>query len=159
MPIVVVAKTEEEFGQWLTEQKAGQEAEAAGADREWNMGDLMAKGSEVYSANCVACHQANGEGIPGAFPPLVNGKTFAGAVDATQRLRERGFLNEENQIVLGSVEDHIALVMSGVSGTAMAAFGSQLSDVEMAAVITYERNAWGNDTGDVVQPMAVKALR
>jgi cytochrome c oxidase subunit 2 len=123
------------------------------------MDDLMAKGAEVYSANCVACHQANGEGIPGAFPPLVNGKAFAGAADAMQRLRERGFLNQQDQIVLGPVEDHIALVMSGVSGTAMAAFGSQLSDVELAVVITYERNAWGNDTGDVVQPMAVKALR
>ena len=81
----------------------------------------------MYATNCAACHQANGAGIPPSFPAL-----------------------KDSAIALGPVEKHIDIVVNGAPGTAMQAYGSQLSDVDMAAVITYERNAWGNDTGDNV---------
>ncbi len=95
----------------------------------------MTKGEEVYNGACAACHMANGEGL-GAFPAL------AGSPVAT-----------------GSIAEHLDRVINGKAGTMMAAFGGQLSDAELAAVITYERNSWGNDTGDIVQPSDVKAAR
>jgi cytochrome c oxidase subunit 2 len=137
MPVVVIAKTEEEYQQWLTEQKGEEQgATAASADQEWSKDDLMAKGAEVYAGNCVACHQANGEGMPPVFPALAGSK-----------------------VVKGPVDDHINMVLNGKQGTAMQGFASQLSDSELAAVITYKRNSWGNNVGDLVQPMAIKALR
>lgn len=136
MPVVLKAVSEDEYYDWVGEQLAMQDEAAAGADREWSMDELMEKGEEVYGSVCVACHQANGQGVPGAFPALDGGA-----------------------ITTGPVEGHIDVVMNGVSGTAMAAFGPQLNDVDLAAVITYERNAWGNDTGDTVQPADIKALR
>ncbi|MDZ7734990.1 MAG: cytochrome c oxidase subunit II [Gammaproteobacteria bacterium] len=136
MPIVVVAKEKGEYEQWVAEQKAAQQAAAESGDRDWSMDELMARGEEVYGTNCAACHQANGEGVPGAFPSLT-----------------------ESEIVFGPKADHINVVLHGVDGTTMAAFGEQLSDAELAAVITYERNAWGNEMGDMVQPSEVKALR
>ncbi len=135
MPIVLVAKEKDEYEKWLAEKKAEQE-KTAEADREWSMDELMAKGEEVYGTNCAACHQANGEGVEGAFPSLT-----------------------ESDIVFGPKEEHIDLVLHGVEGTTMAAFGEQLSDAEIAAVVTYERNAWGNEMGDMVQPSEVKDLR
>ncbi|HHJ12757.1 MAG TPA: cytochrome c oxidase subunit II [Gammaproteobacteria bacterium] len=136
MPIVVVAKNEQDYQQWVQEQQAAGAAEAAAAGREWTRDELMAKGEEVYAANCAACHQATGEGVPGVFPALKGGAIATGPVDA-----------------------HLDIVLHGKPGTAMAAFGSQLSDIDLAAVVTYERNAWGNNTGDVVQPSVVKAAR
>jgi cytochrome c oxidase subunit 2 len=136
MPIVVVAKTEEEYSQWVADQKLASNAAAADAQRSWGKDELMAKGEQVYATGCAACHQASGEGIPGAFPALKGGAIATGPVDA-----------------------HIDLVLNGKAGTAMAAFGSQLSDADLAAVITYERNAWGNATGDIVQPSDIKAAR
>jgi cytochrome c oxidase subunit 2 len=94
----------------------------------------MAKGATVYAANCVACHQANGKGLPGAFPAL-----------------------EGSKIVNGPADAQIALVLHGKTGTAMPAW-KQLSDAEIAAVITYTRNSWGNKSGDVLPP-AVKTAR
>ena len=91
--------------------------------------ELMAEGEKVYAGTCAACHQLTGAGLPGAFPSLI-----------------------ASPIVTGPVADHINLVLHGKAGTAMAAFGTQLSWQQLAAVITYERNAWGNDTGDTVQP-------
>ncbi len=136
MPIVVEAKPKDEYQQWLASMKDEQQAAAASSDRDWAMDELMAKGEEVYGTNCAACHQANGEGVPGTFPSLT-----------------------ESDIVFGSKEDHIDIVLHGKDGTSMAAFGEQLSDAEIAAVVTYERNAWGNELGDMVQPSEVKALR
>lgn len=136
MPIVVEAKSEEDYQAWVKAQQAAG-ADAAAADtRQWNQADLMARGEEVYTANCAACHMANGAGIPGAFPGLVG-----------------------SAIVTGPVDAHIDIVMNGKPATAMAAFGAQLSDSDMAAVITYERNAWGNDAGDSLQPTDIKAAR
>ena len=136
MPIVVVAKEQPDYDQWLADQQQASAAAAADSDREFSKDELMARGEKVFTANCAACHQANGEGVPGAFPALKGGV-----------------------IATGPVPGHLDIVLHGKSGTAMAAFGSQLNDADLAAVITYERNAWGNDTGDVVQPADVKAAR
>ncbi len=136
MPVVVVAMNEKDYLAWAAEQKAASGAAAAAADRQWSKQDLMAKGKQVYDTNCAACHQANGQGIPGTFPPI------------------RG-----SKVATGPLDEHIAVVMNGRPGTAMQAFAGQLDDVSLAAVITYQRNAFGNDTGDVVQPKQIKALR
>ena len=136
MPIVLEAKTEEDFAQWAADQKAGAAAEAAAATQTWTKDDLMAKGEAVYNTNCAACHQPNGQGIPGVFPPIAGGPLSTGALAG-----------------------HIDVVLNGKAGTAMQAFGAQLSDVDLAAVITFERNGFGNDTGDVVQPSDITAAR
>ncbi len=136
MPVVVVAMNEKDYLAWAAEQKAASGAAAAAADRQWSKQDLMAKGKQVYDTNCAACHQANGQGIPGTFPPI------------------RG-----SKVATGPLDEHIAVVMNGRPGTAMQAFAGQLDDVSLAAVITYQRNAFGNDTGDVVQPKQIKVLR
>jgi cytochrome c oxidase subunit 2 len=136
MPIVLIAKTEEDYAAWVAEQKSAAEAAAGDATRTLTMDELMAKGEAAYNANCAACHQANGQGIPGVFPAI------AGSAVAT-----------------GDVAKHIDIGVNGVAGTAMQAFGEQLSAVDLAAVITYQRNAFGNDTGDMVQPADITAAK
>jgi cytochrome c oxidase subunit 2 len=136
MPVVLVAKTEEDYAQWVADQKAGAAAAAAAAGKEWTMEDLMAKGEAVYNTNCAACHQANGQGIPGVFPPIAGGA-----------------------IATGEISAHVNIVLNGKSDTAMQAFGEQLGDADLAAVITYQRNAFGNDAGDLIQPSAITAAR
>lgn len=136
MPIVLVAMNDTDYHSWLTGMREAQAAETAGADREWTKDELMSKGKEVYTSICAACHQANGEGVPGAFKPL-----------------------KGSALVKGPVAGHLDRVMNGKEATAMQAFAKQLGDTEIAAVVTYERNSWGNDTGDVVQPAQVKAAR
>ena len=135
MPIVVKVVAENEYKDWVAEQKAAAAAASAGSDREWSKDELMSRGEEVYKANCAACHQANGQGIPGTFPSLAGG-----------------------ELTTGPAQGHIDIVVHGKSGTAMQAFGPQLNDADLAAVITYERNSWGN-SASVVQPSAVKAAR
>ena len=137
MPVVLVAKTEEDYQAWLDEQKATASAAAASADREWTMEELMSKGESVYGTACAACHQPTGEGMGDMFPGL------KGSPVTTE----------------GPVEEHIATVLKGRDGTAMAAFAAQLDDVDLAAVVTYTRNAWGNDTGQLVQPSQIQSLR
>lgn len=136
MPIVVEARSEADYQQWLVAKKAAMDADAAAADRDWSMAELMERGEKVYNSACAACHQANGEGIPGAFPAI-----------------------KGSAIATGPVEPHLDIILNGKSGTAMAAFGGQLNDVEIAAVTTFQRNAWGNDKGDMLQPSEVKAAR
>jgi len=136
MPIVLIAKTQEDYDAWVAEQKGAKAAEAEAAGKTWTMDELMAKGEQVYTSTCAACHQANGQGIPGVFKPI------AGSPIAT-----------------GPVEGHINRVMNGKEGTAMQAFGAQLSDVDIASVITFERNSFGNNTGDMVQPSDIAAAR
>ena len=138
MPIVLVAKTEEDYQAWVDEQKGAAAAEAAAAGKTWSMDELMAKGESVYQTNCMACHQAGGEGLPAAgFPPL-----------------------KGSPVATGPVAGHLDIVLhGGKKNPAMAAFGKQLNDVDLAAVITYERNSFGNATGDVVQPSDVAAAR
>ncbi|MCS6785745.1 MAG: cytochrome c oxidase subunit II [Thiobacillaceae bacterium] len=135
MPIVVEVRTQEGFEAWLRERQLAQARAAAEAQQRFTLKELMARGERVYAAHCSACHQANGRGLPGVFPALAGSK-----------------------LVLGPAAAHIDIVLNGRPGTAMAAFRNQLSDVELAAVITYERNTWGNAAG-VVQPAEVKARR
>jgi len=136
MPIVLVAKTEEDYAAWVAEQKGAAAAEAESAGKTWTLDELVAKGEQVYKTNCAACHQATGQGIPGVFPAI------AGSAIAT-----------------GPVEGHMGIVMNGKPGTAMQAFGAQLSDTDLAAVITFERNGFGNNKGDMVQPSDIAAAR
>jgi cytochrome c oxidase subunit II len=136
MPIVVQAVSDEEFKTWIGEQKKLKVAAAAAAERSWSKDELIEHGKEVYNKICAACHQPNGKGVPGVFPALAGSK-----------------------IATGPLEGHLNIVMHGKPGTAMQAFASQLNDVDLAAVVSYERNAFGNNTGDVVQPSQVKALR
>ncbi len=136
MPIVLKAVPEEEYLAWAEEMKVAQAEAASGSDREWTKDELMGKGEQVYNTFCAVCHQAKGEGLPGMFPALAG-----------------------SPITTGPVEAHMDRVMNGKPGTAMAAFGAQMNDVDLAAVITYERNSFGNTTGDVVQPKDVKAAR
>lgn len=132
MPIVVKAVSEADFETWLanqqqlTEDKA-QQAQAA-LNQTLSQPELMTLGEQVYLARCAACHQPNGMGLPGVFPGLV-----------------------KSPITVGKVGAHIDIVVNGKPGTAMQAFANQLTATEIAAVVTYERNAWGNDTGDTVQ--------
>ena len=168
MPVVVEAVTQEEFDAWVAKQggavvaeaetatatdaavdaepaPAAEEAaeeEAAPAEApaaeaapaELSMDDLMAKGEKVYNTYCGACHQKSGEGMPPAFPSLVN-----------------------SPVVKGDVAGHIDIVLNGKN--AMTPFSGTLNDEQIAAVVTYERNAWGNNTGDVVQPAQISAAR
>ncbi|WP_082865175.1 MULTISPECIES: cytochrome c oxidase subunit II [unclassified Oleiphilus] len=138
MPIQVEAIAGSEFDSWMTKQKEikiAKEKEAS-SDTVWPMQELMARGESLYNTNCGACHQVDGSGVPPAFPALAG-----------------------SEIAKGDPAKHLEVVIKGVSGTAMAAWGAQLNDLEVAAIVTYERNAWGNNTGDVVQPADVKAAR
>ena len=134
MPVVVEVVPPEQFAAWKDEQKTQVAAAAANANKTYELAELMAMGEKVYAANCAACHQPTGMGIPGAFPAL-NG----------------------SPMVTNDKAAHIDIVVNGKPGTAMAAFGKQLSDLDIAAVVTFERNAWDNKTGDVVQPADIAA--
>jgi cytochrome c oxidase subunit 2 len=136
MPIVVEAVTQNEYEQWLAGKKAEAAEVAAQASQEWSMQDLLAQGETVYKANCAVCHGATGAGIPGAFPAMTN-----------------------SPIATGDAAEHMNVVMNGRSGTAMAAYKTQLNDIDLAAVITFERNSLGNSVGDMIQPSAIKNAR
>ncbi|HPB90443.1 MAG TPA: cytochrome c oxidase subunit II [Rugosibacter sp.] len=136
MPIVVDVVSEEKYATWVAEQKTKMAALAEDPSKVWTMAELMARGEVVYTQACAACHQANGKGLPPAFPAL-----------------------DGSKVATGPKEGHLNIVLNGKPGSAMAAFGKQLSDSEIAAVVTYERNAWGNKVGDLIQPGEVKALR
>jgi cytochrome c oxidase subunit 2 len=138
MPIVVIAKEPAEYDKWITQQEAMQQQAQAEEQRLLSMNmskeDLMETGENVYMANCAACHMPNGEGLPGVFPAL-----------------------KGSAIALNDMAAHINIVLNGKSGSSMAAFSNQLGMSDIAAVITYERNAWGNDTGDLVQAKDINA--
>ncbi len=140
MPIVVKVVTQEEYTQWVGERKKLMAAAADDPNKQYSLEELKVRGEKVYAANCVACHQATGKGTPPVFPALDGSKVVTGPKDAP-----------------------IGVLLNGVvkdgKPTAMAAFGKQLNDVELAAVLTFARNNWGNKTGDAVQPAEVKAAR
>jgi len=149
MPIVVDAVSPENYAKWVAERKAKmppptaaeapfQVAAAAPAAedlaKKWTAGELRAAGEKIYIANCVPCHQATGKGMPPAFPAL-----------------------DGSNVVNGPKAGQLAVVLKGRSGTAMASF-AQLSNTDLAAVVTYTRTSWGNQAGEV-QPSEVKAAR
>ena len=141
MPVVVEALPEEQYKTWLADQQAEKKTAAAAAnvaaEKTYALGELKTEGEKVYGRNCVACHQANGQGVPGAFPAIAHGA-----------------------ITTGPIAGHVDIVMNGSrKNPAMAAWKGQLSDLELAAVITYERNAFGNTMGDMVQPKDILAAR
>jgi cytochrome c oxidase subunit 2 len=150
MPIVVDAVSPDNYAKWVAEQKAKrppppapvQVAAAASAapaaaedlSKKWTADELKAAGEKLYAANCSACHQATGKGMPPAFPAL-----------------------DGSKVVNGPKAAQLALVLKGKPGTAMAPF-AHLSNTDLAAVITYTRTSWGNKAGEV-QPSEVKAAR
>jgi len=140
MPIVVKVVTQEEYGKWVGDRMKLIAAAADDPSKQYALEELKKRGGEVYAKNCVACHQPTGKGLPPAFPPL-----------------------DGSKVVLGPKEGQITTVLNGVvkngAPTAMVAFGKQLNDTELAAVITFTRNNWGNKTGEAIQPADVKALR
>lgn len=145
MPITVIVKSEADYAKWLDEAKGkwGAKPAAAAPDaapaedlsKKYTLAELKAQGEKVFAANCVACHQANGKGMPPAFPPLAGSK-----------------------VVLAAADQQINVVLNGRPGTAMQSF-ARLSNTDLAAVITYTKNAFGNSTGTLVQPADVKAAR
>ena len=136
MPIVVEAKSKEDFAAWLGERKEEAAKLKELTSKEWTLEELVERGDKVYHSYCTSCHQAEGQGLPPMFPALKGSK-----------------------IATGPKEGHLSIVFHGKPGTAMAAFGKQLSEVDLAAVITYERNAWGNNKGDMVTPKEVLELK
>ena len=140
MPVVVIAKPVDEFNAWVKEQEAiarkAKEEEQKLLAMNMSFEELMTVGEKAYNANCAACHQVNGEGIPGVFPAL-----------------------KDSPIALGDVGKHIDVVVNGVSGTAMQGYGKQLGLKDLAAIVTYERNAWGNKVGDIVTPSQIAELK
>ncbi|MEQ9396358.1 cytochrome c oxidase subunit II [Haliea sp.] len=130
MPVVVNVVSKDEYADWME----GKKAEAAEVRelmaQTFTMDELMSRGKAVYERNCLACHGANGEGGVGT--------AIAGSAIAT-----------------GEVSGHLEIGINGVPGSAMQAFGGQINDVDMAAVITYQRNAFGNNMGDMIQPIDV----
>ncbi|KAF0166702.1 MAG: cytochrome c oxidase subunit II [Rhodocyclaceae bacterium] len=136
MPVVVEVVSAEKYAAWVADQKKAMAAVSDDPAKVWKLDELVARGEKVYTANCAACHQPAGQGLPPAFPAL-----------------------DGSKIVKGPKAAHIDMVVKGKPGTAMAAFGAQLSDTDIAAVVAYERNAWTNKLGELIQPAEVKALR
>ena len=131
MPIVVKVVEQDEYEEWVGIKKEEAQKLAELTTKEWTAEELVSRGQSVYEVNCVACHQTNGQGIAGIFPALVG-----------------------SDIVLNNKERNIEILMEGVQGAAMNSF-SYLSEVEIASVITYTRQSWGNGKkgdGEVVVP-------
>jgi cytochrome c oxidase subunit 2 len=131
MPIVVQVVSAEDYAKWVSEKKQQMAALADDPNKTWTQAELMARGEKVYQANCQACHQANGQGVQGAFPALAGSK------------------------VVASKADQIAMLLNGKN--AMPSWKG-LSDIELAAVATYTKNSWGNSAGEV-QPAEFKSAR
>jgi cytochrome c oxidase subunit 2 len=132
MPIVVIVKSDADYSAWVKEKQTAMAAKADDPNKVWTKDELVARGQTVYQ-QCAVCHQASGKGLPGTFPAL-----------------------DGSPIVNGPKAVQIALVLNGKN--AMPSW-KQLSDVEIASVITYERNSWSNHTGEAIQPSDVKAAR
>lgn len=135
MPVVVHAMEQDEYDAWYAARLAQAKEEAKYAEQIFTADELMARGEAVYTKYCASCHQANGKGVPPVFPAL-----------------------DGSAIATGPKVDHLDIIINGKPGTAMQAFGQQLRPDEIAAVTHYERNAWGNSTGDLTQPIEVVNL-
>ena len=136
MPIVLEVLPPEQFQQWVNQQKQNAATEQAESERLWTQQELMERGESVYQTQCATCHQADGSGLAPAFPALAG-----------------------SAVVTGPLAEHISVVLNGRSGTAMQAFGDLLSGSDIAAVLTYTRNSFGNETGGVVQPQAIAQIK
>ena len=135
MPIVVKVVSEEDYKLWVDGKKKEMAAKADDPNKVWTIDELKQRGEKVYASNCVACHQATGKGVPGAFPALDGSAVVAGPKDA---------------------QVHLLLNGKGV----MPSWKATLSDTEIAAVITYTRNNWSNKSAEnIVQPAEVLAAR
>jgi cytochrome c oxidase subunit 2 len=140
MPVVVHAMEEQEYDAWLVAKKAeiaqAKQDAAASLSASLSLEELMTIGEKVYLDRCSVCHQVNGAGIPGAFPSITGSK-----------------------VATGDVNEHINVVTYGRPGTAMQAFANQLTEKEIAAVVTYQRNGLGNSVGDMVQASDVNQFK
>ena len=136
MPIVVRVVSADDYTKWVGEQQKLAAASQDDPAKKWEQGDIVARGEKVYAANCVACHQANGSGLAAMKAPALAG----------------------NKFVMGAHNGPIDTVLNGRQGTAMQAWARQLSDTEIAAVITYARNSFGNKANEV-QPAEVNSRR
>ena len=135
MPIVVIALTEPEFEVWAKEQRAGVQVQQQDINRLWTRQELMQHGQSVYASACATCHQPDGQGLTPAFPALAG-----------------------SSVAMGPVDEHIDIVMNGRAGTVMSGWRDKLSETEIAAALTFTRNAFGNETGDVIQPITIANL-
>ncbi len=145
MPVVVHAVPENDYLAWVDKKKTEMAAAASGADKTWSKDELMVAGKAVYEKNCASCHQPEGQGLPPVFPALAGSKVV-----------NTPLLSPEGKLVK---DGHVDRVLNGKEGTAMQAFKTTLSDADLAAVITFERNSFGNTKGDLIQPAQVKSLR
>ncbi len=136
MPIHVKVVTAEEYSAWVKTRLDEMAAAADDPSKVWELADLVKRGESVYAANCVACHQADGRGNA-ATKPLA-GSAIVQDADKSKMMK---------------------VLLDGVSGTAMVAWKSQLSPTEIAAVMTYAKNSWTNQTQQIVQPADVAAAR
>ncbi len=136
MPIVVQVMAEADYNNWIADKQKAAAAVAELANQEWSLEQLVAQGQTVYTTYCMACHQQNGQGLPPAFPSLLG-----------------------SPIATGPIGDHVDIVINGRPGTAMSAYGALLSPVDIAAVVTYERNAFGNTMGDMITPVEILQLQ
>ena len=136
MPIVLNVLPKAEYRAWVAQQNEGMAHEQAETERLWTLDELMDRGEGVYATQCATCHQADGQGLAPAFPALAGSEISNGPLDA-----------------------NIEVLLHGRKGTAMSAWGSMLSDSDIAATLTYTRNAFGNETGDVVQPQTITRIK
>jgi cytochrome c oxidase subunit II len=145
MPIVVEAVSDEKYAAWVQAKKDEAAAGAAGADKEWTKEDLIANGKTVYEKNCAVCHQANGAGLPPAFPAMTGSKIALGAIWGADGKYAK--------------DSHVDRLLNGKG--VMPPWKAQLNDVDIASVITYERQALGNaaTVDPIVQPAQIKAAR
>jgi cytochrome c oxidase subunit 2 len=138
MPIVVKAVSRKDFQSWIKQakQEAAQQKKASG-QAPWTMSRALKEGKQTFDSICAACHKNDGEGQPGMFPAL-----------------------KGSPIATGPLKGHLDIVIHGSKkNPLMRPWGKQMNDRKLAGVITYERNAWGNNTGDLVKPEQVEAAR
>jgi len=136
MPIVLNVLPRDEYESWAKDQRQRMAHQEADTQRLWTRDELMAAGENVYASQCATCHQADGQGLAPAFPALAG-----------------------SEVSQGPLDENINIILHGREGTAMQAWGTMLSDSDIAAALTYTRNAFGNETGDVVQPQTIARIK
>ena len=133
MPVVVEVLSADDYAKWVDDQKKKMAAGADDPNKTYTLAELMERGGKVYASNCAVCHQPTGKGA-GAFPAL-----------------------DGSKIANGPIAQHVSIVLKGKN--VMPSWAPTLNDVEIASVITFERNSWGNHTGDILQPKQVADAR